>query len=60
MITFTAMLVGVVIFAMISNVYCLWCNIAERRMWRNKMEQKEQELKRCKMELEVALRGLKC
>ena len=48
----TLMWIGLVIFAMISNVYCLWCNIAERR----KMEQKEQELKRCKMELKVTLR----
>ena len=50
----TLMWIGLVIFAMLSNVYCLWCNIAERRMWKEKMEQKEQELKRCKMELKVA------
>lgn len=54
MITFTSMLLGLVIFAMLSNVYCLLCNIVERRMWKDKMEQKEQELKRCKMELEVS------
>lgn len=52
MITFTAMLVGLVIFAMLSNAYCLWCNIVERRMWKEMVERKEQELKKCKMELE--------
>ena len=55
MITQTAMLVGLVIFAIISNAYCLWCNIVERRMWKEKMEQKEQELKRCKMERRAIL-----
>lgn len=53
MITQTAMLVGLVIFAMISNVYCLWSNIVERRMWKEKMKERNQELKRCRMELKA-------
>ena len=50
MITLIDLLVGLVIFAIISNVYCLWSNIVETRKWEMCMEKKEQELKRCKME----------
>lgn len=52
MITFTAMLVGLVIFAMVYNAYCLWIRIVERRMWKNMVDRKALKLENCMKELE--------